>query len=160
MNKFIGVGNLTKDGELRSTESGKIIYSNSLAMRNDFKNKDGEYDTEFINFSAWGTTAEYLKKYAKKGNKVLIEGRIATRSYDAQDGTKRYVTEVIVCNVELVSYKKDDEENVPQSDTQLNHLDLPKNLKSAQSDDGIQLTDEEIDKAFSGKDEIELDLPF
>ena len=62
MNKFIGVGNLTKDGELRSTESGKTIYSNSLAMRNDFKNKDGEYDTEFINFSAWGTTAEYLKK--------------------------------------------------------------------------------------------------
>ena len=91
MNKFIGVGNLTKEGELRSTESGKIIYSNSLAMRNDFKNKDGEYDTEFINFSAWGTTAEYLKKYAKKGNKVLIEGRIATRSYDSQDGAKRYV---------------------------------------------------------------------
>ena len=144
MNKFIGVGNLTKEGELRSTESGKIIYSNSLAMRNDFKNKDGGYDTEFINFSAWGTTAEYLKKYAKKGNKVLIEGRIATRSYDAQDGTKRYVTEVIVSNVELVSYKKDDEENVPQSDTQLNHLDLPKNLKSAQSDDGIQLSDEDL----------------
>ena len=144
MNKFIGVGNLTKEGELRSTESGKIIYSNSLAMRNDFKNKDGGYDTEFINFSAWGTTAEYLKKYAKKGNKVLIEGRIATRSYDAQDGTKRYVTEVIVSNVELVSYKKDDEENVPQSDTQLNHLDLPKNLKSAQSDDGVQLTDEDL----------------
>ena len=144
MNKFIGVGNLTKEGELRSTESGKIIYSNSLAMRNDFKNKDGEYDTEFINFSAWGATAEYLKKYAKKGNKVLIEGRIATRSYDAQDGTKRYVTEVIVSNVELVSYKKDDEENVPQSDTQLNHLDLPKNLKSAQSDDGIQLSDADL----------------
>ena len=122
MNKFIGVGNLTKEGELRSTESGKIIYSNSLAMRNDFKNKYGEYDTEFINFSVWGKTAEYLKKYAKKGNKVLIEGRIATRSYDAQDGTKRYVTEVIVSNAELVSYKKDDEENVPQSDTQLNHL--------------------------------------
>ena len=144
MNKFIGVGNLTKEGELRSTESGKIIYSNSLAMRNDFKNKDGGYDTEFINFSAWGTTAEYLKKYAKKGNKVLIEGRISTRSYDAQDGTKRYVTEVIVSNAELVSYKKDDEENVPQSDTQLNHLDLPKNLKSAQSDDGVQLTDEDL----------------
>ena len=160
MNKFIGVGNLTKDGELRSTESGKIIYSNSLAMRNDFKNKDGGYDTEFINFSAWGTTAEYLKKYAKKGNKVLIEGRIATRSYDAQDGTKRYATEVIVSNAELVSYKKDDEENVPQSNTQLNHLDLPKNIKSERSDEGIQLNDEEIDKVFNGENEVELTLPF
>ena len=126
-------------------------------MRNDFKNKDGGYDTEIINFSAWGTTAEYLKKYAKKGNKVLIEGRITTRSYDAQDGTKRYVTEVIVSNAELVSYKKDDEENVPQSDTQLNHLDLPKNLKSERSDEGIQLNDEEIDKVFNGE---ELQLPF
>ena len=109
MNKFIGVGNLTKDGELRSTESGKIIYSNSLAMRNDFKNKDGEYDTEFINFSAWGSTAEYLKKYAKKGNKILIEGRISTRSYDAQDGTKRYTTDVVVDNFEFVGSSKGNE---------------------------------------------------
>ena len=131
MNKFIGVGNLTKEGELRSTESGKIIYSNSLAMRNDFKNKDGEYDTEFINFSAWGTTAEYLKKYAKKGNKVLIEGRIATRSYDAQDGTKRYVTEVVASEVEFLSAKDQtdggSQEDAPKAELQPidNDDDLP-----------------------------------
>ena len=140
MNKFIGVGNLTKEGELRSTESGKIIYSNSLAMRNDFKNKDGEYDTEFINFSAWGTTAEYLKKYAKKGNKVLIEGRISTRSYDAQDGTKRYVTEVIVNNAELLNNKKDDVQSDPQSDTQ-----LPQNYKTQYEEtEEIALSDADL----------------
>ncbi len=140
MNKFIGVGNLTKDGELRSTESGKSVYNNSLAMKNDFKNKDGEYDSEFINFNAWGSTAEYLSKYAKKGNKILIEGRIATRSYDAQDGTKRYVTEVIVSNVELLAYKKDD----TQGDTQ-SGVDVPQNYKSDyETTEEIHLTDEDL----------------
>lgn len=139
MNKFIGVGNLTKDGEFRSTESGKSVYNNSLAMRNDFKNKDGEYDAEFINFNAWGSTAEYLKKYAKKGNKVLIEGRIATRSYDAQDGTKRYVTEVIVSNVELLTYKKDDAEiDTPDE------VELPQNIKSNYEEEEIALTDADL----------------
>lgn len=138
MNKFIGVGNLTKEGELRSTESGKIIYSNSLAMRNDFKNKDGEYDTEFINFSAWGTTAEYLKKYAKKGNKVLIEGRISTRSYDKQDGSKVYITEVIAEKVELLTYKK--EETTTQ-----NELEVPQNYKTQyQENEEISLKDEDL----------------
>lgn len=138
MNKFIGVGNLTKEGELRSTESGKIIYSNSLAMRNDFKNKDGEYDTEFINFSAWGTTAEYLKKYAKKGNKVLIEGRISTRSYDKQDGSKAYITEVIAEKVELLTYKK--EETTTQ-----NELEVPQNYKTQyQENEEISLKDEDL----------------
>lgn len=138
MNKFIGVGNLTKEGELRSTESGKIIYSNSLAMRNDFKNKDGGYDTEFINFSAWGTTAEYLKKYAKKGNKVLIEGRISTRSYDKQDGSKAYITEVIVEKVELLTYKK--EETTTQ-----NELEVPQNYKTQyQENEEISLSDADL----------------
>ena len=138
MNKFIGVGNLTKEGELRSTESGKIIYSNSLAMRNDFKNKDGEYDTEFINFSAWGTTAEYLKKYAKKGNKVLIEGRISTRSYDKQDGSKAYITEVIAEKVELLTYKK--EETTTQ-----NELEVPQNYKTQyQENEEISLSNADL----------------
>ena len=138
MNKFIGVGNLTKEGELRSTESGKIIYSNSLAMRNDFKNKDGEYDTEFINFSAWGTTAEYLKKYAKKGNKVLIEGRISTRSYDKQDGSKAYITEVIAEKVELLTYKK--EETTTQ-----NELEVPQNYKTQYEEtEEIALSDADL----------------
>ena len=107
-------------------------------MRNDFKNKDGEYDTEFINFSAWGTTAEYLKKYAKKGNKVLIEGRIATRSYDKQDGSKAYITEVIAEKVELLTYKK--EETTTQ-----NELEVPQNYKTQyQENEEISLSDADL----------------
>lgn len=139
MNKFIGTGNLTKEGELRTFDNDKSVYINSLAMRNDFKNKDGEYGTEFINFTAWGSTAEYLNKYAKKGNKVLIEGRITTRSYDAQDGTKRYVTEVIASNVELLTYKKDDNED----DTQ-DEIELPQNIKSNYEEPEIRLSDDDL----------------
>ena len=102
MNKFIGVGNLTKDIEVRMTTNGVAVLSNSIAMRNDYKNANGEYDTTFINFVAYRNNAEFLNKYASKGSKVLIEGRINNRSYDKQDGTKAYITEVIADKVELL----------------------------------------------------------
>ena len=112
MNKAILSGNLVKDIDLRCTESGRYVFQNTIAVRNDFKNKDGEYDSTFINIVVWGTTAEYLSKYAGKGSKVLVEGRISNRSYDKQDGSKAYVTEVVVDKAELLSYKKE-ENNTP-----------------------------------------------
>lgn len=102
MNKFIGTGNLTKDIEVRMTTSGVAVLSNSIAMRNDYKNAKGEYDSTFINFVAYRNNAEFLNKYASKGSKVLIEGRLNNRSYDKQDGTKAYITEVIADKVELL----------------------------------------------------------
>lgn len=112
MNKSILCGNLVKDIDLRCTESGRYVFQNTIAVRNDFKNKDGNYDSTFINIVVWGTTAEYLSKYADKGSKVLVEGRISNRSYDKQDGSKAYVTEVIVEKAEILTYKKE-ENNTP-----------------------------------------------
>ena len=109
MNKFIGVGRNTKDGELRTSDSGVQIYTNTLAMTNNFKNKDGNYDSEFINYVAYRKTAEYLKKHSTKGTLVGIDGRIQTRTYDKQDGTKGYITEAIVENAYILQ-KKDKEE--------------------------------------------------
>lgn len=104
MNKFIGTGNLTKDIEVRMTETSKItVLQNTIAMRNDYKNSNGEYGTTFINFVAYRNNAEFLNKYASKGSKVLIEGRLNNRSYEKQDGTKAYITEVIADKVELLS---------------------------------------------------------
>ena len=145
MNKIMLVGRLVRDPEVRSTSTGSSTANFTVAVSRNFKNKDGNYDADFLPCVAFRNSADFVSKYFKKGSLIGIEGRVQTRNYDAQDGTKKYITEVIVSNVELVSYKKDDEENATQSDTQLNHLDLPKNLKSAQSDDGVQLTDEEID---------------
>ena len=105
MNKFIGIGRLTKEIELRETNNGRSVVSNTIAIKNDFKNANGEYDSEFINIQVWGKTAEFLAQYAQKGMLVAIEGRITTRSYDDADGNKRYVTEVICNSVELLEKK-------------------------------------------------------
>lgn len=111
MNKVILTGNLCKDIELRYTTSNKAVLQNSIAVRNNYKNADGNYDSEFINIVVWRKTAEFLKNYAAKGSKLLVEGRLTNRSYEKQDGTKAYVTEVIAENVELLDAKN--KENAP-----------------------------------------------
>ena len=106
MNKVILVGNLCKDIELRYTINGNATMSNTLAIKNDFKNANGEYDSEFVNVVFWKQNAEFLNKYAEKGNKLLVEGRLTTRSYDKQDGTKGYITEVTAEKIEILNTKK------------------------------------------------------
>lgn len=108
MNKVCLVGRLTKDAEIRVTNSGLSVASFTVAINRTYKNKNGEYDTDFINCVAYKNNAEYLGKYATKGSQVGIDGRIQIRSYDAEDGTKRYVTEVIADNIELMGSKKED----------------------------------------------------
>lgn len=105
MNKVILSGNLCKDIELRYTTSNVAVLQNTIAVKNDFKNADGEYESQFINFVAYRNNAEFLNKYASKGSKVLLEGKLNTRNYDDKDGNKRYVTEVIVDKAELLGSK-------------------------------------------------------
>jgi len=114
MNKFIGTGRNTKDGEFRTSESGIAIYNNTLAMTNNFKNKEGNYDSEFINYVAYRQTAEFLNKYSKKGTLIEIEGRITTRTYDRQDGKKGYITEISVENASILEKKKEEKQEEPQ----------------------------------------------
>lgn len=104
MNKVILLGNLCKDIDLRKTQmndTGVYVLMNTLAVRNDYKT-NGEYGTQFIDFVAWRQNAEFLGKYASKGSQVLIEGRLTKRSYDRQDGTKAYITEVVAEKVKLL----------------------------------------------------------
>lgn len=117
MNKFVGIGNICKDIELKSTNSGKYVLQNSIAIRNDYKNANGEYDSEFVNIVVWGNTAEYMQKYAHKGMKIAVEGRLQTRNYDKADGTKGYVTEVVCNSVELLEKinKNEEQENAEES---------------------------------------------
>lgn len=105
MNKVILSGNLCKDVELKYTTSNTAVSSNTIAVKNDFKNAKGEYESQFINFVVYRNNAEFLNKYAAKGSKVLLEGRLNNRSYDKQDGTKAYITEVVVERVELLGNK-------------------------------------------------------
>ena len=99
MNKVILIGRLTKDPELRTIASGNATTSFTIAVNRNFTNQNGEREADFINCVAWRKQAENVAKYCTKGSQVAVEGRIHTRSYDAQDGTKRYVTEVVADNV-------------------------------------------------------------
>lgn len=108
MNKVIINGNLTKDAETRSNTNTTVI-SFSIAVRRNFKNANGEYDSDFINCKYF-RKEDNISKYLLKGTKVLIEGKIQTGSYEAQDGTKKYTTEVIVYNLELLGSKKENTE--------------------------------------------------
>ena len=104
MNVVELIGNLGKDPVIRSTKTGRAVASFSVATSREYTNpQTGERKemTDWINVVAWGVWAEAAGAYLKKGTRVHIIGRISTRSYDAQGGTKRYVTEVVVENISL-----------------------------------------------------------
>lgn len=103
VNRVWLIGNLTKDPESQTTSSGITVCRFTLAVQRKFSNANGEKETDFINIVAWRTLAENCIKYLKKGSKVAVVGSIQTRSYDAQDGTKHYVTEIIAEEVEFLS---------------------------------------------------------
>ena len=104
MNRFVGIGRLTRDPDVRYTQSGKACAKFTLAIDRR-KSSDGNPQTDFISCVAWEKTAEVISQYVSKGQKIAVEGRIQTRSYDAQDGTKRYVTEVVVNSMEFCDSK-------------------------------------------------------
>ena len=102
MNKVILIGRLTRDPELRYTSSNIATASFSLAVDRNFTNQNGKREADFINIVVWRKQAENCKNYLTKGSQVAIDGRIQTRSYDGQDGQKRYVTEVVADNVQFL----------------------------------------------------------
>lgn len=105
MNKVFLIGRLTRDPELRYTGNNTAVASFSIAVNRNFTNQSGEREADFINIVVWRKQAENVKNYLTQGSQVAIDGRIQTRSYDDQDGKKRYVTEVVADNVEFLGSK-------------------------------------------------------
>lgn len=97
LNKAFIIGRLTRDPELKTLPSGTSVASFSLATNRNWKNKEGEKqeETQFHNIVFFGRQAEVANQYLKKGDMTFVEGRIQTRSWDAQDGSKRYRTEIV-----------------------------------------------------------------
>lgn len=114
MNKVILVGNITKDIEITTTNSGISVARFSVAVQRRFTNSEGEREADFINIVAWRSTAEFISKYFKKGSKIGIVGNIQTRNYEADDGTRRYVTEVVAEEVEFAGAKKTEDGDAPE----------------------------------------------
>lgn len=102
MNKAIVIGNITRDPDVRMTGSGISVCTFTVAVQRRFSNQSGERQADFIPIVCWRGLAENCGKYLKKGSKVGVSGSIQTRNYEAQDGTKRYVTEIIADEVEFL----------------------------------------------------------
>ena len=102
MNKVFLIGRLTRDPELRYTGSNVAVASFSLAVNRNYTSQSGEREADFINVVVWRKQAENVKNYLTQGSQVAIDGRIQTRSYDGEDGKRRYVTEVVADNVEFL----------------------------------------------------------
>ena len=106
MNTVTLLGRLTKDIEFRYMPNGKGVASFTLAVNRPFKNANGENEADFIPVVLFGKTAELAANYVHKGQRLLVEGRLQVRSYDAKDGSKRYVTEVIGNDIEFIEKKE------------------------------------------------------
>ena len=103
MNKVILMGRLTRDPEVRYTQtSNTLVASFSLAVNRNYSNQQGEREADFINIVVWRKQAENVKNYLTQGSQVAIDGRLQTRTYDDQNGQRRYITEVIADNVEFL----------------------------------------------------------
>ena len=107
LNKIILMGRLTRDPELRRTQSGTAVTSFSLAVDRDFKSQSGEKETDFIDIVAWRGTAEFVSKYFTKGRMAVVEGRLQIRDWTDRDGGKRRSAEVIADNVYFGDSKRE-----------------------------------------------------
>ncbi|MBN9504059.1 MAG: hypothetical protein BGO01_19950 [Armatimonadetes bacterium 55-13] len=108
VNSVVLVGRLTRDPELRTTNTGKSVCSFSLAVTKRIKPTDGSPDADFFNIVAWGNQADYVTNYLAKGRLVAVEGRLQSRKYTASDGTNREVVEIVASNVQGLDRPRDD----------------------------------------------------
>jgi single-strand DNA-binding protein len=140
MNVITLTGNATKDVELRFTPNGKGVANGTIAVRRDFKNQNGEYETDFINFTALGGLSEVMANHIKKGDKFGINGRLQIRKWEKDNGDKQYFTEVIV-----------------------NGFDFPDKKNQEQSTNNKPKTKVSEEDPFQGNGSIDIDdsdLPF
>lgn len=147
MNKVFISGNLTRDPEIRYSQSGKAIARMGIAINRVYraKNSDTNQQTvDFFNLTAWEKTAEFCGRYLTKGSRVLVEGRLQSYSYEGKDGGKRSGVDIVVENIEFADNKRTDGNSAGRSEY--------KNNSRNDSDD--------FDDHLSGEDVPDEDVPF
>ena len=121
LNRIIVMGRMTRDPELRRTNSGNAVTSFTVAVDRDFKSQSGEKETDFIDIVAWRNTAEFVSKYFSKGRMAVVEGRLQLRDWTDKDGNKRRSAEIVADSVYFGDSKRDGGDTVqsePQSEPQ------------------------------------------
>ena len=109
LNRITIMGRLTRDPELRRTQSGAPVTSFTMAVDRDFKSQSGDKETDFIDVVAWRQTGEFVSKYFQKGRMAVVEGRLQMRDWQDRDGNKRRSAEVVADNVYFADSRRDSE---------------------------------------------------
>lgn len=130
MNKWLGVGNIATDITKRTTQGGVSVVTFRIAVNRKYANAQGQREADFIDCVAWRQTADFIAQHFIKGNRIGVEGAIQTRTYDAQDGSKRHVVEVVLDSAEFVAPKAQGAQNAapapaPQEFQEVEEADLP-----------------------------------
>lgn len=107
MNKVILTGNLCREIDIAQTQNGKEVVQNCIAVKREYKNAKGEYESDFINIVVWGAQAQYLHNYAHKGDRVEVVGRWQVRKYEKSDGTQQVISECVVESITVISKPKE-----------------------------------------------------
>jgi single-strand DNA-binding protein len=110
LNQWTGIGRTTKEPEIRQTQNGVSVATFTIAVDRNFKNQNGEKETDFFSIICWRGLAETVGRYLGKGRLVAVSGRLQNRSYEAKDGTKRYITEIVANEVQFLDRAKDAEQ--------------------------------------------------
>ena len=116
LNKIIIMGRLTRDPELRRTQSGTAVTSFTMAVDRDFKSQSGEKETDFIDVVAWRNTGEFAAKYLAKGRMAAVEGRIQVRDWQDKDGNRRKSVEVVADRMYFGDSKQEDKKQPAPAD--------------------------------------------
>ena len=123
LNKIFIMGRLTRDPELRRTQSGTAVTSFTLAVDRDFKSQSGEKETDFIDVVVWGKTAEFAVNYFAKGRMAIVEGRLQVRGWQDKDGNRRKSVEVVADNVYFADSKRDSKPQESRDDHEFDEIE-------------------------------------
>ena len=148
MNKVILIGRLSQDPEMRTTPNGVATTTFSVAVSRNFTNQNGERETDFFRCVAWRKQAENIARYCQKGTQVAVEGRLQNRNYEAQDGTRRYVTEVIADNVSFLGSRGDASSNSSAPQEMGNDVEINEASEDPFKDFGEEVTLSDDDLPF------------
>ena len=146
LNRCTIQGNLCRDVELSQTSNGGTYLRNTIACQRNYSKEGQEKQSDFINIVAYGKSAEFIKNYFSKGSQILIEGRIQTGSYEKQDGTKAYTTDVIVEHIYFCGSKKQENNS--------------NNFEQAMSNANMEFTTTSVDNVSGNLSLSPDDLPF
>ena len=159
MNKVFLIGRLVRDPELRYTGTNIPVATFSIAVNRNYANAAGEREADFINIVVWRKQAENVKNYVKQGSQVAIDGKIQTRTYDDQNGQKRYITEVVADNIQFLDTKAAAERRQTASSNSYNDVN-PYNFSPEMDVPTSDLKDDPF-KDFGEEIKVEdNDLPF